>query len=451
MPVSPSDRSGIWRAGRVLGLLNNKTYMGIHEYGKRSKKREPIKRAAPAIVSEDTWQKAQKTLSSNFLFGKRSARNKYLLRGLVKCGLCGRTYIGSIGVPHEGKVEFYYKGNGAHSPAVYLPGERCRSKAIRGDLLEQQVWSDIETFLRNPEPVLEQLHTRLEGDVKGTENIQKQVVRLEGLLEQKTTERSRLLSLYRRGRLSDSELDAQMDEIAKEKAALETQVSELRGRMRGQDSIAATVSSAQELLAVLRKRLDAPISWEVKRRIVEVLVAGIRIDTFEDCGVKQAKTTVTYRFSQPEQAMALMLSESYSGGGRVVRIPTELNTIGDHIRRRRLEQKMLQKELGELIGLTENSVNNWEANTSTPEVRYMPAIIEFLGYNPLAPANTVAEKLVRQRTTQGLTQKQAAELLAIDQGTLARWERGEREPADKFLERVKQFLEHDQPTKQNAA
>ena len=112
---------------------------------------------------------------------------------------------------------------------------------------------------------------------------------------------------------------------------------------------------------------------------------------------------------------------------------------------------MLQKELGELIGLTENSVNNWEANTSTPEVRYMPAIIEFLGYNPLAPANTVAEKLVRQRTTQGLTQKQAAELLAIDQGTLARWERGEREPADKFLERVKQFLEHDQPTKQNAA
>ena len=317
LAVGPFGNLARWPCPR---LLPNKTYMGIHEYGKRSKKREPIKRAAPAIVSEDTWQKAQKTLSSNFLFGKRSARNKYLLRGLVKCGLCGRTYIGSIGVPHEGKVEFYYKGNGAHSPAVYLPGERCRSKAIRGDLLEQQVWSDIETFLRNPEPVLEQLHTRLEGDVKGTENIQKQVVRLEGLLEQKTTERSRLLSLYRRGRLSDSELDAQMDEIAKEKAALETQVSELRGRMRGQDSIAATVSSAQELLAVLRKRLDAPISWEVKRRIVEVLVAGIRIDTFEDCGVKQAKTTVTYRFSQPEQAMALMLSESYSGGGRVVRI-----------------------------------------------------------------------------------------------------------------------------------
>src|SRR3954463_8673849 len=53
-----------------------------------------------------------------------------------------------------------------------------------------------------------------------TEQIRKQVARLEGLLEQKATERSRVVSLYRRGRLSDVELDAQMDEIGKEETAL---------------------------------------------------------------------------------------------------------------------------------------------------------------------------------------------------------------------------------------
>ena len=31
----------------------------------------------------------------------------------------------------------------------------ARSKAVRGDHLEHQVWSDVETFLRNPEPLLQ--------------------------------------------------------------------------------------------------------------------------------------------------------------------------------------------------------------------------------------------------------------------------------------------------------
>ena len=54
----------------------------------------------------------------------------------------------------------------------------------------------------------------------------------------------------------------------------------------------------------------------------------------------------------------------------------------------------------------------------------MPAIIGFLGYNPLPAANTLAEQLVRQRTKLGLSQKESARELAVDQGTLAKWEQG---------------------------
>jgi hypothetical protein len=112
-------------------------------------------------------------------------------------------------------------------------------------------------------------------------------------------------------------------------------VAELRGKIAGVDSIGATVDSARALLKQLRKRLDEPVSWELKRRLVEVLVAGIRVDTFEEHGVKQTKTTVSYRFSQPDQAMPLVLPQCY--GGSVTRIPVEPRTIGDHIRKRRLE------------------------------------------------------------------------------------------------------------------
>jgi site-specific DNA recombinase len=436
--------AGIWRPGRVRNLIISKTYMGVHEYGKRTKSGRPvIPRAVPAIVTEATWKKAQKTLQDNFLFGIRSARNQYLLRGLIKCALCGRTYVGVASNKPNGKRDFYYRCNGAHSPSVYGASERCRSKAIRGDYLEQQVWSDVEAFLRDPKPVLEQLHARLETDARGSDQTKKQIARLEGLLAQKAAERSRVVGLYRRGRLTDADLDGQLEEIGKEEAALEAQLAELRARIEGADSIGANMTSAEALLRKLRKRLDEPLSWEIKRRLIEPLVAGVKIDTVEECGVKQSKITVMYRFSEPDQPMPIVLPQSYSSG-RVVRIPTQPQTVGDHIRRKRLGLKMLQRDVADQIGANTTSVFKWEANTAAPEFRFMPAIIRFLGYSPLPEANTLAQQLVRHRTTLGMSQKEAALMFGVDTGTLARWERGEREPAGKLYARVLCALEKDE-------
>jgi len=184
--------------------------------------------------------------------------------------------------------------------------------------------------------------------------------------------------LYQRGRLTDADLDAQMEEIGKEEAALEAQAAELRGKIAGANSIGATINSAEALLAKLRKRLDEPVSWEQKRRLIEALVAGVRVDTVEECGVKQAEITVTYRFSQPDQPVPLVLPQSYNSG-TVVRIPKEPQTIGDHIRRRRLGLKLFQKDVAEKIGVDKTSIRNWEANATLPEIRLMPAIIGFLG------------------------------------------------------------------------
>jgi transcriptional regulator with XRE-family HTH domain len=85
--------------------------------------------------------------------------------------------------------------------------------------------------------------------------------------------------------------------------------------------------------------------------------------------------------------------------------------------------KLIQKDVAARLGVDESSVFNWEANASNPRAEYMPAIIQFLSYNPLPPAQTLAEQLVRHRTSLGLTQKEAAARLGLDPGTLARWER----------------------------
>jgi DNA-binding transcriptional regulator YiaG len=118
----------------------------------------------------------------------------------------------------------------------------------------------------------------------------------------------------------------------------------------------------------------------------------------------------------------------------------EPHTVGDHIRRQRLGLKMLQREVAEQLGVDKASVVNWEGNASVPQIRYMPAIIRFLNYNPLPAANGWRERLVRHRTTLGLSQDEFAKRLSVDPSTLARWERGEREPTGGFLNRVKHLL-----------
>lgn len=54
--------SGLWRPGRIRGLLTNKTYMGIHEFGKRnSAGRKIVARPVPAIVSRGLEEGADNT------------------------------------------------------------------------------------------------------------------------------------------------------------------------------------------------------------------------------------------------------------------------------------------------------------------------------------------------------------------------------------------------------
>src|SRR5579864_7977648 len=59
--------------------------------------------------------------------------------------------------------------------------------------------------------------------------------------------------------------------------------------------------------------------------------------------------------------------------------PKQINSLGDHLRARRLDLNLLQKQVADQIGVHELTITNWEVNATVPEVRYMPAVIEFLG------------------------------------------------------------------------
>jgi DNA-binding transcriptional regulator YiaG len=294
------------------------------------------------------------------------------------------------------------------------------------------------SFLRNPGEILERLRERVSMQDGERQRRRKDLDELKDRLQQKGAERDRVLGLFRRGRIDDATLDQQLDQINREAFGLHAAIEAGTTALSAGDR-AAQLRSAEELLTTLRNRLDGPIPPELKRRIVEILVERIQADTVERWGVRQSELTITYRFSQPNEPAALVLPRSHHLANHN-RCPETLDTLGDHLLRRRLTLKLLQKEVARQLSVNTMSICNWETNRTKPGPKYMPTIIRFLGYNPLPPADGWADRLVRGRTALGLTQEAAAKRMGVDPSTLSRWEQGEREPCGEFAAQARRFL-----------
>jgi DNA-binding transcriptional regulator YiaG len=64
------------------------------------------------------------------------------------------------------------------------------------------------------------------------------------------------------------------------------------------------------------------------------------------------------------------------------RSPREIHTIGDHIRKARVERRQFQRDLAQRFHVTVDTVRNWEQNRIPPHKRSIPAIVAWLGYDP---------------------------------------------------------------------
>ena len=121
--------------------------------------------------------------------------------------------------------------------------------------------------------------------------------------------------------------------------------------------------------------------------------------------------------------------------------PPKLETLGDHLRKRRLAPGLLQPEVCAEIGVHEATIYNWENNRTSPSLRLVPKIIEFLGYEPQYTApRTLGERIVIARRLLGLTQKELARRPGIDPSTLGRRERDEGRPSKELCERLNALL-----------
>lgn len=118
-----------------------------------------------------------------------------------------------------------------------------------------------------------------------------------------------------------------------------------------------------------------------------------------------------------------------------------MKTLGDHIKKKRLDLGLWQKQVAEQIGVDETTLYNWEKQRTVPKLPYIPKIIAFLGYNPFPPASSLPEKIKNYRRVLGLTQGKMAEMIRIDKSTLAGCEAGKIQPTERTLRLIEESLE----------
>jgi len=114
--------------------------------------------------------------------------------------------------------------------------------------------------------------------------------------------------------------------------------------------------------------------------------------------------------------------------------------LGDHLRARRLDLGLLQRELAKLLGVSVASLGHWELGNASPATRFLPAILRFLGGDPRPLAETFPERLRAVRTARGFSQEALARQLGIDPTTVARWEAGRGHPGARLSKLLSKTL-----------
>ena len=195
-----------WTSSAVLRIVANETYAGKWRYGKRNKNgRNPedhhIPVDVPAIVSEDVFRLAQQKRKSNTIKSKRNTKREYLLGRRCRCGNCQTPMVSLTRVRKNGVDSYsYYRCPVYHAQRTHYMHVQCDvRKYFRADYWDARVWHAIKEFLADPERITIGYERYIEEQRKFNKPIENRIAVIDGLLEQKTEELSRLLELYLAG------------------------------------------------------------------------------------------------------------------------------------------------------------------------------------------------------------------------------------------------------------
>src|SRR5208337_3433047 len=219
------DRSVIW------GMLRNPAYAVKTVDRPRD---EWTEIAVPAIVTEETFARAQQRLEDNKRFAARNARVPSLLQGLAACSACGYGYYRTSTRTARRKIYYYYRCLGSDDYR-YEGGRVCGNKPVRADYLDTVVWDHITGLLADPALIRAEISKRLE-QARTSDPVTRQRQQLELALAKAATSVTAMIQAYSEQLITIDELRARMPDLRAREASLRGQLDALDAQAADRDA-----------------------------------------------------------------------------------------------------------------------------------------------------------------------------------------------------------------------
>lgn len=304
-----------WTPSAVYGILTNTCYTGERTY--QTETGEIVTQPVPALLSAETFGRVQEALDRHQRTSKCNPERPYLLRGLMHCALCGALYTTSWRRTHDagrepGPIIRYYLCSTHHFRSQHSrkrPGSLhprdCAGMSLDADKLEAKLWRAVERFIRTPSPVLLKLAAQLAGAGRNAEEQRAQLTHYAQDLEALQGERDAILTKYRKGGITERDLDRQLAAMTQEEAKLTAARDTAALGVQDSASTEARLLRARTHLQHLHADLDnGPLTPAKMRAAVEALVISMRVETKEVPGQvdrkgrpkRRGRVVTTYAF-----------------------------------------------------------------------------------------------------------------------------------------------------------
>ena len=239
-----------WQKNGLYYLLTNEAYTGTAVWGRTVKgKKAPdpvrVEGAWEALVSKELFDKVQQVLRERAPAKQRPARvgSKFLLSGLLRCGLCGKPYTGQGA--KSGRFGYYVCGTLLREGAG-----TCEARYLNADRVEEFIVGKIRERILTDETITE-LVTLVAEEVDAMAG--ELGDRLKAIEAELADVDGRLRRLYEALEKSDLTLEA-----------LSPRILELRHR---QDQLAAAREDAAAHLS--QRRVELPTTEEIKGYVAD--------------------------------------------------------------------------------------------------------------------------------------------------------------------------------------
>ena len=230
----PARKASRWERSVIWAMLRNPAYRGIACFGKthisarmqmRPQRRrgrsmpstteghqrpreEWIEIPVPALVTKESFDRAQELLHENKIRSRRRTIAPSVVQGLVGCAKCGYAFSRRSTQTSARKIH-YYKCLGSDSWRK-LGGPVCDNKRfIRQELLDQIVWAEVVRLLEDPVLIQQELDRRLAA-ARSSDPTRKREHSLQRELTHVGKAIERLLSAYQEELLSLEQLRERM-------------------------------------------------------------------------------------------------------------------------------------------------------------------------------------------------------------------------------------------------